>query len=277
MSNRAEPELREIQAWLHTFVVEPGTSQQALEAAEAKAGFETGSAETLILPSPTLAPQERLEIYRGMYLLRMEEAMEIDFPAIQDRVGKRKFSSLVADYVRSYPSTSYTLDHLGRGFSEYLFHSNACDEGAFLSELASLEWAICMAGIAHDSPYLTLESLAEVDPERFVEMRLECVPALQLLTFQHNVNEVYRAWCGTDEWISVRSESTRLVVWRHKLDVWRQDLTVEAYELLEQLCAGLPLGNALDLVIDRHQIGEQECFEWFQNWLKEGFFSRYRL
>ena len=47
----------------------------------------------MILPSRTLQPEERLAIYQGMYLLRMEEALETDYPALKHFLGDEAFSS----------------------------------------------------------------------------------------------------------------------------------------------------------------------------------------
>ena len=43
-------ELRELQTWLQTFIVTPGSSQEAIEAAERAAGMAQGSAEKMVLP-----------------------------------------------------------------------------------------------------------------------------------------------------------------------------------------------------------------------------------
>lgn len=278
MSKQAEPQFKDIQAWLHTFVVEPGSQSEALKAAEKKSGFEEGSAENLILPSPTLEPRERIQIYRGMYLLRMYDALEIDFPSILDRVGEEKFRELVADYVGRHPSQSYTLDHLGRNFSPFLLETDACGEGAYLSELAKLEWSLCMVAIAHDSPRLAMTDLAEIPPDQFVEVILKPVPALHLLEFEHNVNDQYKAWVEDQDPPPLSKETTYLVNWRQNLKVWRMELSAGAFAFLQLLIDGKCLGQALDQVIESHGLSEEDLFELFQTWVTEGFFQAdYRL
>lgn len=272
-----QTELQDIQAWLHTFVVAPGDSEQALEAAEKESGFAAGSAEELILPSPTLSPQERIEIYRGMYLLRMQEALEIDFPSLLDRLGAKAFHELVARYVNRYPSQSYTLDHLGHRLATFLKEENTAEEGDFLSELAFLEWSMCEVAIAPNSPVVGLQDLAAVDPERFVELSFQTVPAFRLHQFAHNANEVFRNWSDSGQWTEVRPEPTYLVVWRQELDTWRLDLNMAQFRFLTCLANGMSLGKALDQTIESDEASEEECFEWFQNWMSEGFFSSFEL
>jgi hypothetical protein len=267
------PELREIQAWLHTFVVEPGDQRKALQAAERKAGFDSGSAEELILPSPTLTPRERIQIYRGMYLLRMAEALEIDFPSIVWYVGQSNFKKLVSTYVENYPSQSYTLDHLGRHFADFLAEYNWNSEGKALSSLARLEWSMCVVAVAHDCPSLSMADLASAPEEEFLNMRFQPIKALELHTFQHNVNEVYKAWIAEEPPIVLTDSEIHLVCWRHELKVWRMELNDAAFCFLRCLCQGLPLGRSIDSTLESHNDSEETLFGWFQNWVGEGFFT----
>ena len=277
MPTPVEPELTDIQAWLHTFVVEPGNDKQALRAAEKKAGFDSGSAEELILPSPTLNPQQRIQIYRGMYLLRMEEALTIDFPTILEHLGQSKFKTTVANYVRSFPSQSYTLDHLGRHFSQYLKDTDCAGEGQFLSELAQLEWSMCEVAIAHDSPTLEMSDLASVVSENFVYLQLTPIPALQALSFEYNVNAIFKAWNAEKPWPKSEVSPTHLVVWRHEQQVWRMELSNLAFDFFQNLQNGLCLGRSLDATLDKFSADEETLFGFFQTWITEGFFQTFTM
>jgi hypothetical protein len=66
----------------------------------------------VILPSRTLEPADRVGIYQGMYLMRMEEALESDYPGLKHLLGGHAWSALVRDYVAAHPSVTYTLNRL---------------------------------------------------------------------------------------------------------------------------------------------------------------------
>lgn len=268
-----EPHLSHIQAWLHTYVVAKGDDSEALRAAERKAGFESGSAPRLIKPSPTLTPEERIKIYRGMYLLRMRDALEIDFPVVRAIMGKEDFSQTVERYVESHPSNSYTLDHLGRHFSQYLEE----EEKPLLSDMARLEWALCEVAVAHDAPTLEMKDLASVREDRFMELVFSPVPALEILTFRYNINELYKAWGADESLPKQKQRRSHLVVWRHELNTWRMELSPVGHAFLTDLLAGAQLGESLDTVIGQTGCTEEELFGQFQNWVQEGFFSDYSL
>ena len=266
-----QPDLKDIQAWLHAFVVTTGDQRAALAVAESKAGFDKGSADALILPSPTLSPTERVQIYRGMYLLRMQEALEIDFSVVSSYVGGQEFQGLVAEYVARFPSRSYTLDHLGRDFARFLSR----EEGAALGELAALEWSLCVVGIAKDSPALAMSDLAAVPEDHLLSVRFEPIIALERHRFLYNVNDVYKAWSDQQGAVRLTRSPGNLVCWRHQLEVWRMELHDAAYCFLDHLCRGTPLGESIELTQNSHDVADDLLFRWFHNWTREGFFASF--
>lgn len=267
-------ELRELQTWLQTFIVTPGGSREAIEAAERAAGLEQGSAERMVLPSRTLTPLQRLEIYRGMYLLRMEEALSIDYPAVRHLVGAEAFFSLVADYVEVHPSRSYTLDHVGRHFSEFLARSSHSQAG-LLGDLARLEFAMCEVFHEPETPVLSPLDLAAIAPDDWEWARLEPIAALRLLETDYPANEYFTAYNNDRQPpADLGPRANRVVVWRQQFKVWRMPLEPAAMQLLQLLASGLPLGQALGTTAAASPLAEEQLFDWFSSWVGEGMFSR---
>jgi hypothetical protein len=96
----------------------------------------------VLLPSATLAPHERIGIYHGMYLLRMSEALERDYPALAHFLGEAQWTALVRDYyVERHPSRSRTLNVLGRALPDYLAEAPGLVRRGFCRDLARLAGA----------------------------------------------------------------------------------------------------------------------------------------
>ena len=76
-------DLAAIQSWMQAVIV----SDSEIPEEEAR---------QLVLPSKTLTPSERIDIYRGMYVPRMVEALEIDYPALAHYLGEDGFFNLVS-------------------------------------------------------------------------------------------------------------------------------------------------------------------------------------
>lgn len=271
------PDLRDFQTWMLTFIVNAGTSDQALAAAEVASGFAVGSAERLVKRSPTLDEMERLMIYRRMYPLRMEEALSIDFPVCRQLLGPRVFRTLVNDYVLAHPSTSWTLDHLGRHMVPFIKDHPLAQEHPGLYDLVCLEQALCEVFNELDAPVLAPADMAAVDPDSWPEVRLELIPAFRLLALSSNSNELYKAYNQDLDLPEHRSGPTHVVVWRQNFQTWRLPLEPAAYATLERLRQGLPLGEALGHALDTYPLQEAQVFEWFNTWVSEGFFQALHL
>lgn len=269
-------ELRDLQKWLQAFIVEPGGAQAALAAGEAAAGFEAGAAERLIKPSATLSPAERLMIYRRMYLLRMEEALEIDYPAVRHFLGRKRFFELVAEYVQAHPSHSYTLDHLGDHFPAFVAGARFLPKRAFLGDLARLEQTICQVIHAEESSVLTPQQLQAVAPDAWEGAVLEPIRALRLLALRYPANAYLKAFRQETEPPELKRRDTFVVVWRENFTVWRMGLERPAYELLEALVAGQSLSRAIASVLNRRRVTQEQLFDWFSSWVGEGMFSAVR-
>lgn len=274
-----EKELRDFQKWMQTFIVAPGTDQEALSAAEKTAGFEPGSMERLVLPCETLEPMGRMLIYRNQYLLRMKDALEADYPGLRHYLGGERFFELVEGYVEAHPSRSYTLNRLGDHLVGFigdcsLFHG---DEGGFLQDLARLEYGLVQIFEAPSSPVLTGEQVAALDPELWAEASLEPVEAFRLMTFDYPANDYVRSMRAEDaDTPAVGRRKNCIVLWRDgDYTLWRLELNRPRFDFLSALAEGTALGQAVARLLEAHpEVEPQQPFQWFGAWISEQMFSR---
>lgn len=263
-----DPGLARIQRWMQAFIVANGQDEEALRAEAVQAEVSAEAALHMVLPSDTLTPLERLGIYRGMYLARLEEALAGDYPAIQHFLGEDAFSELVARYVDQYPSRSYTLNRLGDHFPAFVATQTELPKHAFLCELARLELAVTEVFDAEDTPVLTAAEIAAIPSDAWENARLKPVAALRLLTFQYPVSAYLG---GVDEENSIpriQQKENWLVVYRNECLLYRDSLPRPAFELLSALAAGVPVGEAIRSVAAT----QKKLFGWFREWMTAGLF-----
>ncbi|CAN0496028.1 unnamed protein product, partial [Phaeothamnion confervicola] len=112
--------LAQTQQWVQEFIVDPGSDEQAVQRASDNQGLPANAPELLFRPSLTLGALDRALIYRGQYLMRMNEALLTDYTVVADILGEARFEQLVSEYVQTYPSRSYTLNRLGDHFVKFM-------------------------------------------------------------------------------------------------------------------------------------------------------------
>ncbi len=230
-----------------------------------------------VLPSRSLAPEERLAIYSGGYLSRLIECMQGDFPAVQRIAGERRFAELVRAYLERHPSRHWSLNPLGHAFARFLARGRQrLPRRALLSELAELEWTMQEVFESERDTALAPAALARIAPESWGARRLVPVRSLRLLAFEHRVNAIATAVRRESELPPLGKHPSFVAVYRKDWVVWRMDLERVPFAVLRALCRGRTLEQALAAGARAHR-GERAELEarvqhCFAEWIAEGFF-----
>ncbi len=268
-------ELDRLQRWMQEVVVHPGTVEQAIASPEAEREIPSDKLADVVLPSRSLTSAERVGIYHGMYLMRMEEALAADYPVIHHFLGDEGFYELVREYVQRHPSRSYTLNRLGDLVSQFFAERTDWPQAEFLHDLARFELAMTEVFDEQESPVLGGEELATVRPEDWEYARLSPIAAFRLLELKYSVVPHLEAYHRDRPSPSPRRRATWIAVYRRDYSVLRLELSRAEHELLRALSKGVPLGEALAAAGACQKSARQQdrVFRWFRTWIAEGLFS----
>jgi hypothetical protein len=269
--------LERLQRWMQAVIVHPGAIGDALGSEGAHHEVPAEGVGDVILPSKTLAPAERVAIYHGMYLCRMEEALASDYPALKHFLGDEGFFDLVRDYVQVHPSRNFSLNPLGRHLPEFVKSAAGLKRPDFCHELARLEWAVAQAFDGPETPRLSEAQIAAVPPEAWETARLEPVGTFHLESFRYPVNDYLQTVIDDDHHHpKARLQDSWIAIYRRDFTVYRLDLSRAAHDLLADLSRGTPLGDAIATAIKtggRRAPSEHELFRWFRQWVSVGVFQ----
>ena len=271
-----EAPLARVQRWMQGVIVHPGETPEALAAPEVEAEIPAARLGDVILPSKTLAPAERVEVYHGMYLMRMVDALKSDYPALEHFLGDDAFRTLVRDYVQVHPSRSFSLNRLGDHLPDHIRTAPGIRRRDFCHELARLELAVTEAFDSPETPCLTEQQIAAVPADAWERARLKPIAALRLLSFRYPVNSYLQTVRDDNhDHPKARLKDEWAAVYRRGYSVYRLDLTRAAHDLLADLAAGKPLGKAVAAALrrGRRPPTEQELFRWFREWVSGGIFQ----
>ena len=266
--------LDRVQRWMQAVVVHPGTVDEGIRSPGAAA--EMATVEEVVRPSARLTPAERVGIYHGMYLGRMVEALETDYPALHRLLGADGFADLVRDYVQAHPSRSYTLNRLGDHFPEFIAKAPGLRRRGFCHDLGRLELAMSQVFDEEETPALTPEAIAAVPAGAWEGARLHPIAAFRLLAVGHAVN----AYANGGDVRTTPARGRRpggVAVYRRQYSVSCLDLTPPAHALLEALAAGATIGEAVAGVLagsGRSRVTAEDLFRWFREWVAEGIFRQ---
>jgi hypothetical protein len=269
--------LAQLQRWMQAVVVHPGDIEAATSSEGAQAEVAAERIGDVVLPSKTLTSTERLQIYQGMYPLRMEEAMASDYPALKHFLGDQEFFDLVREYVQVYPSRNASLNPLGQHLPEFVKTATGLKRPDFCHELARLELAVAQAFDGPETARLSEEQIAAVPPEAWEGARLKPVDTFRLLSFRYPVNQYLQTVLDENhDHPKARLKDSWVAVYRRDYVVYRLDLSRAAHDLLADLAGGMPLGAAITKAVKtggRRAPSEHELFRWFRQWVSVSVFQ----
>lgn len=279
MSATAALDLAALQRWMQAIIVHPCCAEHGASSDEAACEIAAERISDVVLPSASLAPLERVGVYQGMYLMRMGEALEFDYPTLRAHLGAERFAELVKAYVGEHPSRSYTLNRLGDALPEFIKTWGGGEGGAsdasFLHDLARLELAVSDVFDAQESPVLKPEDVAMIPQEAWADARLRPSAALRVLAFTHPVTEALAARKNGQPVQRLRRRAAWCALYRKDYTVMRLDLTRPEHDLLAALSSGVSLGDALETATASLKVSERpdRVFGWFRGWILKGLFS----
>lgn len=279
-----------IQRWFASVIMHPEGVDGGVQSEQAQRviRMSRNELEQVVGRSKNLSATERLGIYANAYYARLLEVMRESFPVMVRALGAETFDAFAFGYLQSYPSRSYTLDHLTDHFVEFLQQTRPDDGDSawadFLIDLATLEQTIAEVfdgpGI-EKSGTLPVDELLGIDPARWAEARLEPVVCLRLLKFRYPVNAYWTAARKTPEDQPLglpAAEEEYVAITRRNYIVRRLSLGAEQFAMLSALAAGCTVGEAIEAAAEASTMSDDQLAPqlggWFRLWASEQVFAR---
>ncbi|MCW5889128.1 MAG: putative DNA-binding domain-containing protein [bacterium] len=221
-----------------------------------------------------LDAMDRLGIYAGMYVMRLEGVLAADFPRLAAALGHDPFAAVVRGYLAEHPSEHPSVRHVGRRLAAWLAGTTApVDLPPWAADLAALEWARVEAFDVPDEVPIRLADLAVLPPGDWPGLRFRPVASLRRLASHWPVD---RLWAEPEVMPAPHPTAVR---------VWRQDHVVyhcaveRAEDLaLARLVAGEPFASVCEAFAEVGDDGDGEAAaaragSHLVRWLEDGLIA----
>ena len=262
------PNLKSLQEWMQKSLVFPRLTDEA------------HTADT-IRSSSRLSSQEKLGIYQRSYYLRLLKCMDEQFPVLRQALGEELFKDFACEYLKDFPSKSYTLYNLGQRFPRYLAETRPDRELPpeqreqwidFMIDLAQWELDLFMM---YDAPGHEGKQFAS--PETPDE-RLALQPCFSLHHYQFPVSWYYYATREKEDPAIPSAEKSWIVLLRRDFLTRIYPVPKISYSFLEKISQGKIISEALQEIVNEfHSDGEIFSQQWNapngtkEVWIQSGF------
>lgn len=141
----------------------------------------------------TVKAYSPIDIYKNAYQLRLIESLKADYPILEKLLGTDGFNDLAIDYIKEYPSSSFTLRFFGQYLSGFLKKERVYQQQPYLAEMAEFEW--CLADIfdVEDTQLATVTEMNRFSPEDWPYLTVKYHASVRHLVQHWNIMDVYQA------------------------------------------------------------------------------------
>ena len=227
-------------------------SLEAVQAALQQAILTAGSSPARLIRTPPkgTTADDRLEVYRAGYGIRLGEFLAHDHPMLRLYMGETGFKAMALAYIAAHPSDTPNARWYSRHLPEFLAKSHSFARKRELPELAELERALNDAFDAPDCAIVSMADLAAVDPAEFAGMGFALSTSLVRLRVKTNV---------TSLWASLRCdmppppaaalpEPQDLMVWRQGTASRFRMLGAEEAMAVDATAEGVPFAVICEMI-----------------------------
>jgi hypothetical protein len=225
--------------------------------------------------SDTLAPANRLSIYRNTSRITLTNALRLNFPAVQRLVGEDFFAAVADAFIEREPPNTAWLDLYGDGFPEFLQSFAPAPTLVYLPDVARLECAVGRALHAPDAEPLEYSQLLGIKPSVQGCVCFTPHPSVSLVFSPHPVDAIWQAVLARDDAalaaIDLSAGAVRLLVERRAGEIGVTRLDARRWNFADALFAGQSLSVGFAAADD------PDATTWLAAHLAAGHFCHFAL
>lgn len=175
---KAPEHLRLVQEWFGEIITQPLVNEYI--ATTAPSGLSIQEEACLnIVPSPTLKPHERIQIYNQQYWWRLLGVLQDSYPCLTRLFGQNDFNTAIGvPYLLKHRPDSWSLNELGDKLPAWIQDTYINDDAALVSAAATVDAAF------HALFYIPLK--APLSPEQ-IESKLLLQPHVKLFAYPFDI------------------------------------------------------------------------------------------
>lgn len=240
-----------------------------------------------IVPSPTLRPHQRMQIYNQQYWWRLLNTLHANFPLVTRLFGSHAFNEEIGiPYLLKFPPNQWSLTVLGERLPKWIEEYYHEPDQSLIYNAACLDWAFTASFIAIQSPPLDLTHLMQGNPESLLSYTFYLQPHLYLFTWEYDLLTFRGGFLkqDIDYWVEHRfpnlpkGKTYRFILYRNAKNniAWRE-ISQGEFMLFECFKSGTTITAACEYIEEQeaslYEQVETHLQKWLQEWIQAGWLT----
>lgn len=233
-----------------------------------------------IVPSPTLRPHQRIQIYNQQYWWRLLNTLHDNFPLLAHLFGYQAFNDDIGvPYLMKYPPNHWSLNFLGERLPKWIAEEYHEPDQSLIFNAAQLDWAFMASFLAPQKAPLDLNQLMKNDQNALLNYAFYLQPHIQLFKWDYNLLAFREEFLKhpVNYWVDhsfpalSKEKPYYFIIYRSaKNNILYKEISSGEYTLLSILKKGSTIEAACELLEQQESsIYEQAVSSlqpWFQDW-----------
>ena len=277
--------IRSIQEWFAGIITHPLGEHGGIVSHGASGSLIAEEAARYIVPSFTLRPHQRIQIYNQQYWWRLLRALHTNFPLTVRLFGSHAFNEKVGiPYLLQYPPCHWSLSVLGKALPKWLQEDYCAPDRSLVYHAAVLDQAFTDSLTALQFPSLDLSCLIQGGSEQLQDSVFYLQPHMHLFAWEYDLISFRSAFLkhDIDYWVEhrfpelPRGRSYYFVLYRNERNhvSWRE-ISQSEWGLLDCLKKGATVAQLCDCIEMQDTSSSEHMVEHLERWLQEWTWAKW--
>lgn len=283
---KAPKNLKTLQQWFAGIITRPLLEENRMNPISPAKRKMAEEAPRFIVPSPTMKPDARIELYNQQYWWRLLKVMQESYPLLTRLFGPGGFNeALAVPYLVKNPPVHWSLSHLGDRFPYWVDEAYHEPDRALVLDSARLDWAFGESFISPEYEPIRLENLPEKgELSSLLNIKLHLQPHVHLFAWTFDLKE-FRSeflkqepeyWIDNDFPPLKKEKEYRNVLYRNCRNfVVCKEVSKAEYATLMQFKRGASIEDVCAWLEDQEDDVAEEAAGQLQQWFKDWIVRRW--
>lgn len=269
-------ELKKTQEWFASIITRPIDPESKMMPISPSGNKLSEEAKQYIVPSHSLKPDERIEIYNQQYWWRLLSVLHENFPLVTRLFGYYEFNQTIGfPYLVKYPPSDWSLNFLGNSLSKWVEEDYHEDDKELIRNAVNVDYAYNLSFFAAKKQPINFET---ANLEELSSKMLTLQPHVHLFKLDSNLfklradmyDETPEYWLE-NEFPKVEKGDFHFILYRnHHNYVLVDALSSVAYQILLSFKEGASIDSVCEWLETQDEetckVALENMQAWFRDW-----------
>jgi hypothetical protein len=276
-----------LQNWFAEIITTPLIAKDAIQPCRPNGLFIEEEAARYIIPSSTLAPHQRIQIYNQQYWWRLLNTLHANFPLLTRLFGYEAFNEVIGvPYLVKYPPNHWSITLIGQYLPQWIKECYHEPDQSLIHHAATLDLAFINSFTAAIYPPLTIQLLTQNQAEGLLKRTFYLQPHIHLFTWEYDLLTFRKSFLLQDVnyWVEnafpelPKEKVYHFIAYRNANNhiAWRE-VNLGELILLEYFKNGSSIENACEYIEQQdaniYEDVSKNLQKWLQTWIVAGWLT----